>query len=156
METEGKRCNIETEEGGKDIGTYQGGTDRARHRVYKMPGFLQSRPNCIPPPPHPQGSVAHPPPPPVGPRGETHSLGGGEWGDPIPTKRQTLWYPTGQGKGAGGGGAESGNRKRGTRQGKGGEGGPGKRDDISEKGRGRSQDKYTELDHQLGSKPTAV
>ncbi len=37
-----------------------------------------------------------PPPlllPPLNPRGETHSLGGGG-GDQIPTKRQTLWYST--------------------------------------------------------------
>ncbi len=40
--------------------------------------------------PHPQGSVA--PPPLLDPRGQTHSLAGEEWGDPIPTKGQTLWY----------------------------------------------------------------
>ncbi len=28
------------------------------HRVNRMPGFLSSRPNRIPPPPHPQASIA--------------------------------------------------------------------------------------------------
>jgi hypothetical protein len=42
--------------------------------------------------PHPQASVATPPPP-LGPRGETLSLAGeGAWRDPIPKKGQTLWY----------------------------------------------------------------
>jgi hypothetical protein len=39
-----------------------------------MPGFLSSRPNSVPPPPHTLASVAPP------------SLG------PIQTKGQTLWY----------------------------------------------------------------
>ncbi len=43
-------------------------------------------------PPHPQASGA--PPPPLGPSRETHSLAGRGWGDPIPTKGQTLWYST--------------------------------------------------------------
>jgi hypothetical protein len=53
-----------------------------------------------PPHPHPQGSVA---PPPFGSkgrgrhtrlrgRGETHSLAGRGWEDPIPTDGQTPWY----------------------------------------------------------------
>jgi hypothetical protein len=42
-------------------------------RVDGVPGFLSSRPNWLPPPPHPQVSVA----PPFGPRGRgTYSLGG--------------------------------------------------------------------------------
>ncbi len=61
------------------------------HAQIRMPVFLSSRPNLVPPPPHPQGRVA---PPPLGPRGETHSLGegGGGWGDPTPTNGQTFWY----------------------------------------------------------------
>ncbi len=46
------------------------------HRVYRVPGFLSSSPNWIPPPPHLQE------------RGETQSLAGE--GNPIPTMGQTL------------------------------------------------------------------
>ncbi len=44
----------------------------------RVRGFLSSRPNWPPPPPppHPHESVDHPTP--LGPMGETHSLGG-EW-----------------------------------------------------------------------------
>ncbi len=42
-------------------------------RVYRVTGFLSSRPNWVSPPPHPQGSVA-PPPPHSGLKAETHSL----------------------------------------------------------------------------------
>ncbi len=42
------------------------------HRVYRVPCFLSSRPNWLPPPPHPQLSVA----PPLVPMGGTHSLAG--------------------------------------------------------------------------------
>jgi hypothetical protein len=43
-------------------------------RVYRVPGLLSSRPNWVPPPPHLQESVV---PPPLDPRGETHSLSEG-------------------------------------------------------------------------------
>ncbi len=33
-----------------------------RHRADRVPGFLSSRPNCLPPPPHTQPRVASPPP----------------------------------------------------------------------------------------------
>jgi hypothetical protein len=43
--------------------------------LYRLPGFLSSRPNRITPPPHPQGSVA---PPPFGSKGgDTFACGGG-------------------------------------------------------------------------------
>ncbi len=46
-------------------------TDLAKgHRVYRVPGFLSSRPNCLSPPPHPQASVARPP---FGSRGGGHT-----------------------------------------------------------------------------------
>jgi hypothetical protein len=44
-----------------------------------VPGFLSSRPNCDPPPPHPQGSVA---PPPLGSKGGDTRWGGGSVGRP--------------------------------------------------------------------------
>jgi hypothetical protein len=55
-------------------------------------GFLSSRPNRVPPPPHPQESDA----PPFGSKGEKQPLTG-KWvgmGDPIPAIGQTLWYYT--------------------------------------------------------------
>jgi hypothetical protein len=52
-----------------------------------VPGFLSSRPNWLPPPPHPQAIAAIPP---FGfRRGDTLACGRGE---PIRTKGQTLWY----------------------------------------------------------------
>ncbi len=55
------------------------------YRVYRVPGFLSSRPNWVPPP-HMQASVA----PPLWVQGGTLVCGG--WvGDPIPKKGQTLW-----------------------------------------------------------------
>jgi hypothetical protein len=48
-------------------------TKHQDHRVYRVPGFLSSRPNWVPPLPHPQASVASPP---LGPRGEKNSLAG--------------------------------------------------------------------------------
>ncbi len=58
------------------------------HRVNRVPGFLSSRPNWVPPNPHSLASVA----PPSLQGGETHShTGEGFGGDPIPTKGQTLW-----------------------------------------------------------------
>ncbi len=57
---------------------------RVGHRVYRVPGFFSSRPNWVPPNPHPQGSVLLPP---LGPRGGD-TLGCGK-GEPIPTKGQT-------------------------------------------------------------------
>ncbi len=49
------------------------------HRVYGVPGLLPSRPNWVPPPTHPQASVA---PPPLGSkRGDTLACGGGD-GEP--------------------------------------------------------------------------
>ncbi len=49
-----------------------------KHRVYKVPGFLYSRPNAIPPPPHPHDSVA---PLPFGSkRGDTFPCVGGGGG----------------------------------------------------------------------------
>jgi hypothetical protein len=64
------------------------------HRVYRVPGFLSSRPNWLPPPIHPQASIAFSPPPPLVPGGGTHSLAGEGTGggEPIRRKRQTLWY----------------------------------------------------------------
>jgi hypothetical protein len=56
-------------------------------RQDRVPGFLSSRPNWLPPPPHPQASVA----PAFGSRGGgTHSLPGDGGGEPIPTKGQPL------------------------------------------------------------------
>jgi hypothetical protein len=40
------------------------------HRVDRVPGFLSSRPNWLPLPPHPQGNVA----PHFGSKGGTHLL----------------------------------------------------------------------------------
>jgi hypothetical protein len=51
---------------------------------------LYNRRNWVPPPPHPQGSVAHPS---FGSKREyTLACVLREWGDPIPTKGQTFWY----------------------------------------------------------------
>jgi hypothetical protein len=58
------------------------------HRVYRVPGFLSSLQNWLPPPPHPPASVA---PPPLVPGG-THSLAGEGVGEPIRTKGRTIWY----------------------------------------------------------------
>jgi hypothetical protein len=45
-----------------------------QHTVYRFPGFLSSHPNCVPPPPNPQGNVA----PPFGSKGgDTLACGGG-------------------------------------------------------------------------------
>jgi hypothetical protein len=60
------------------------------HRVYRVPGFLSSCPNWVLPSPHPQASVA--PPPPFPKVGDTFACGGRGWGDPIPRKGQSLWY----------------------------------------------------------------
>ncbi len=57
-------------------------------RVYRVPGFLSSRSNRDPPPPHPHASVA--PSPFKGPRGR-HTLAG-EGGNPIARVGQTLWH----------------------------------------------------------------
>ncbi len=46
-----------------------------------MPGFLSSRPSGVSHAPHPQNSVV--PPPPLGPRGEKHSLAGGRSGTQV-------------------------------------------------------------------------
>jgi hypothetical protein len=54
----------------------------------KVPGFLSSRPNWVPPPLPPQARVGFPP---LGPWGETHSPVGKGWGDPIQTTGQKLW-----------------------------------------------------------------
>jgi hypothetical protein len=55
-----------------------GNRDRWRHKVYRVPGFLFSRRNWVPPPPHPLASVA---PPPLGPRGgDTLARGRGAGG----------------------------------------------------------------------------
>ncbi len=43
------------------------------HRVERVPGFLSSRPSWLSPPPHPQASVAPPPP-------QLWFRGGGGWG----------------------------------------------------------------------------
>ncbi len=60
----------------------------ATHKYTYTEYQTSSRPNWVPPPTHPQGSVA---PPSFGSKGETRSLaGGGGCGDPIPTKGQTL------------------------------------------------------------------
>ncbi len=70
---------------------YQNGSNKPLyHRLYRVPGFLFSRPNWVPPLPRPQASIA---PLPLGVQvgGHTRSRGRG-WGDPIPTKGQTLWY----------------------------------------------------------------
>jgi hypothetical protein len=56
--------------------------------TYRVPGFLSSRPNWVPPPPHPLGSVA---PLPFWVQG-INTLSCGGWRDPIPTKEQTLCY----------------------------------------------------------------
>ncbi len=55
------------------------------HRVYRVPGFLSSRPNWLPPPPQPQASVV----PPFSRGGDTRERDDGE---AIRTKAQTLWY----------------------------------------------------------------
>ncbi len=51
------------------------------HRVYRVPGFLSSRPNWVPPPSLTSKRVYRPS---LDPRRE-HSLAGGGVGDPIPT-----------------------------------------------------------------------
>ncbi len=48
-----------------------------QHRVDRVPGFLFSCPNWLPPPPYPQASVA---PPPFGSRGDTLASGKGAGG----------------------------------------------------------------------------
>jgi hypothetical protein len=58
-------------------------------RVDRVPGFLSSCLNWLPPPPHPQVSVA-PPAPYWFHEKRTHLLAG--VGEPIRTKGQTLWY----------------------------------------------------------------
>ncbi len=62
--------------------------DNLNHRV---PGFLSSHPNWVPPPPHPQASVATP----FGStRGDTRACG--RWGQDLggtQLRRRTLWYP---------------------------------------------------------------
>ncbi len=68
------------------------------HRVYRVQGFLSSHPNWpnwLPPPSHPQASVAPPPLLVPGAWGWTLARGrgggGGDW-EPIRSKGQTLWY----------------------------------------------------------------
>ncbi len=59
-------------------------------RVYKVLGFLSSRPNWAPPPPRLEVNVA---PPPFGSKGVTQTrLRGKGSGDPITPKGQTFWY----------------------------------------------------------------
>ncbi len=67
------------------------------HRVheYRVPDFLSGRPNWVPPP---TLSPVSEPPPPFGSKGGDTRLRGRRWGDPIPTKGQTLklrklWSP---------------------------------------------------------------
>ncbi len=60
------------------------------HRIDTESGFHSSLPNRLPPPPHPQASVALPPLVPGG-GGGAHSLAGEGAGEPIRTKGQTLW-----------------------------------------------------------------
>ncbi len=48
------------------------------HKVYRVPDFLSSCPNWVPPPPYPLESVA--PSPPVDPRGRHTRLRGRGWG----------------------------------------------------------------------------
>ncbi len=58
--------------------------------VFRVPGFLHSRPDWVPPHPHPQESVA-----PLWVQGGSHTRirgGGGGGGALIPTMRQTLCY----------------------------------------------------------------
>ncbi len=58
--------------------------------VYRVPGFLSSRPNWVPPLPQPQGSVA---PPPFGFKGKRHTrLRRRGWGGPNSDEGKTLWY----------------------------------------------------------------
>ncbi len=57
---------------------------RGHMREDRVPGFLSSLPNWLPPPPHP--------PTPLWFKGGTHSLAGGGRGKPIRTKGKTLWY----------------------------------------------------------------
>ncbi len=55
------------------------------HRIFRVPGFLSSRPNLVPSPPHPQWSVA---PAAFGFRGKhTRSRGRGWW-DPTQFRRR--------------------------------------------------------------------
>ncbi len=65
--------------------------DPNQHRAYRVPGFLSSRPNWLPPPLHPQAGVA---PPPGSRGGDTLDCGRGGVGEPIRMKGQTLWYST--------------------------------------------------------------
>jgi hypothetical protein len=58
---------------------------RLHHRVYRVPGFLSSRPKLGPPSPHPQARVALP----LLVPGGIHSIGGEGAGDPI----RTTIYP---------------------------------------------------------------
>ncbi len=57
------------------------------HRVYRVPGFLSSRPNWLP---RPRARKRVLPPPPLVPGG-THSLAGERARESIRTKGQTLW-----------------------------------------------------------------
>ncbi len=60
------------------------------HRVHSVPGFLSSE--LGPPTPSPHKRVLLPP---FGSKcGELHARGGGDGGDPIPTKGHTHWYST--------------------------------------------------------------
>jgi hypothetical protein len=65
--------NNQTDQGDETEGLEREGLQGEGHRVYRVPGFLSSRPNWVPPPPLPLGSVA---PSPFGSEGETHSLAG--------------------------------------------------------------------------------
>jgi hypothetical protein len=65
-----------------------------KQRVYRVPGFLSSRPNWLPPPPHPQSSIWFP-----GGGGGVHSLAVERVGEPIRTKErhsgtQGIVYPS--------------------------------------------------------------
>ncbi len=53
------------------------------HREYRVPGFLCSRPNFLPPSPNPQVRVALPPLVPKRKRGDTLSRGRGRGGSPF-------------------------------------------------------------------------
>jgi hypothetical protein len=61
------------------------------HKVYRVPGFLSSRPNGSP---HPLSTYRECcSPPPLGPRGRYTRLRERGWvGDPVPPMGQTFWY----------------------------------------------------------------
>ncbi len=62
------------------------------YRVYRVPGFLSSRPYSVLAPPAPSSARESPPPLWIRGGGGTFACGRGCGGDPIRRKGQALWY----------------------------------------------------------------